>query len=99
MASSNGASTSQQLGAYICHANPYTRKQDPSAALPTPMDLRLAEAEVDDQSDVWPHSALTFKHETYPLAHVTRIPYDYIDEHEIPRRKYLFIGFAASTGE
>jgi hypothetical protein len=50
MASANGARTQQQLGDYICHANPYTKKPDPSAALPTPMDLRLAEAEVDDQS-------------------------------------------------
>jgi hypothetical protein len=99
MVSSHGTMTPQQLGEYICNANPYTKKQDPSAALPTPMDLRLAEAEVDDQSDVWPHRALTFKKETYPLSHVMRIPYDYIDEHEIPRRKYLFIGFAASTGE
>ena len=54
---------------------------------------------MDDRSNVWPYSALTFKRETYPLAHVTRIPYDDIDAHEIPRRQYLFIVFAASTGE
>jgi hypothetical protein len=99
MASSNGAITPQQLGEYICNANPYTKKQDPLASLPTPMDLRLAEAEVDGQSNVWPHSALTFKNETYHLSNVVRIPYSYIDEHEIPRRKYLFIGFASYTGE
>ena len=99
MASSNGAITPQQLGEYICNANPYTKKQEPSAVLPTPMDLRLAEAEVDNQSNIWPHSELTFKNETYHLSHVVRLPYSYIDAHEIPRRKYLFIGFAAYTGE
>ena len=99
MGSSHDAMTPQQLGEYIYNANPYTKKKDPSASLPTPMDLRLAEAEVDDQSNVWPHSALRFKNETYHLSHVVRIPYYYTDEPEIPRRKSLFIGFAAYTGE
>jgi hypothetical protein len=99
MVSSNGAITPQQLGEYICNANPYTKKKDLSASLPTPMELRLAEAEVDDQSTVWPHRELLFKKETYHLSNVVRIPYHYIDEHEIPRRKYLFIGFAAHMGE
>jgi hypothetical protein len=63
------------------------------------MDLRLAEAEVDDQSHVWPQSALQFKNETYPLAHVVRIPSSSIDAHAMPRQKELFIGFAAYMGE
>ena len=29
MTSSNGASTPQQLGEYICNTNPYTRKRIP----------------------------------------------------------------------
>jgi hypothetical protein len=97
--SSNGATTPQQLGDYICNANPYTKKKDPAASLPTPMDLRLAEAEVDNQSNVWPHREWPFKQATYHVSNVVRIPYHYIDEHEIPRRRYLLIGFAANTGE
>jgi hypothetical protein len=79
MVSSNGATTPQQLGDYICNANPYTKKKDPVASLPTPMDLRLAGAEVDNQSNVWPHREWPFKQATYHVSNVVRIPCHYID--------------------
>jgi len=89
MAIASASIAPQQLGEYICEAHPYTKE----------MELKLDEAVRDEHSTVWPHSVWPFRKEAYHVTHTLRIPYQYIDDRNILRRKYLLVGFATGTGE
>ena len=78
----------QQLGEYICRANPYTRQQDSPSMKP-----RLEETEKYYKSVAW-----EFKTASYRVHVALRIPYYFTDEYGQTVKDYLLIGFEGSGG-
>jgi len=78
----------QQLGEYICRANPYTRQQESPSMKP-----RLEETEKYFKSVEW-----EFKTASYRVNVALRIPYYFTDEYGQTVKDYLLIGFEGSGG-
>ena len=78
----------QQLGEYICRANPYTRQQDSPSMKP-----RLEETEKYYKSVEW-----DFKTASYRVNLALRIPYYFTDAYGQTVKDYLLIGFEGAGG-
>ena len=78
----------QQLGEYICRANPYTRQQDSPSMKPC-----LEETEKYYKSVEW-----EFKTASYRVHVALRIPYYFTDAYGQTVKDYLLIGFEGSGG-
>ena len=78
----------QQLGEYICRANPYTRQQDSPSMKPC-----LEETEKYYKNIEW-----EFKTASYRVHVALRIPYYFTDASGQTVKDYLLIGFEGSGG-
>jgi len=88
------ATTPQQLGDYICDANPYTRKEEANDQFPTAMNASLEETEKAYTWVEW-----KFKTGMQGVGLALRIPYYFTDKDGQTVKNYLLIGFEGSGGE